>query len=77
MKNLDDQCLIRSKEASRRIANHLEKERLVSIRIIKTYNKCFEGFEESWTQAMFKIPIDIAQELGIAVEKFFKKQPTG
>ena len=63
LKNLDDQSLTRSKEASKDIAIFLENEKFFWIRFIKKYNKNFEGFEESWNQVVKKIPVDVVKNL--------------
>ena len=75
-KNLDNQSLVRSKNAGRRISSFLENETFHFKRIIKSYNGKFEGFEESWREVIKKTPIDVLKQLSIAVQKYFKKHPT-
>ena len=70
--NLDDQSLIRSKEASRRIAESLDNEKSYWIRILKKHNEKFTGCEESWREVIHKVPIDFVKQLAIAVQQVFK-----
>ena len=42
------------------------------LRIIRGYQGNFEGFEESWKQAIHKTPSDLVKELALAVQEFFK-----
>ena len=66
LKNLDDQSLIRSKEATRLIAKFLENEKFYWIRIIKKHDKNFEGFQESWKEVLGNSPVDIVKQLATA-----------
>ena len=68
---MDDQSLIRSKEASRRIANHLDNGKLIPLRIIRINIRNANQFKESWRQVVDKIPLNIAQQLAIAFQKSF------
>ena len=70
--NLDDQSLTRSKEASKVISESLEDERFYWIRIIKKYVGNFEGHGESWKEVIYKTPINVLEELAVAVQQFFK-----
>ena len=70
--NLDNQSLTKSKEANKEISKFLDNGRFFWTRIIKKYNKNFEGFEESWKEAINKTPYNILKQLAIAVEQFFK-----
>ena len=72
LNNLDDQSLTKSKEASKEISEFLDNGRFFWTRIIKKYNKNFEGFEESWKEVINKTPVDIVKQLAIAVPKFFE-----
>ena len=73
--NLDDQSLTRSKEVSRNLAKHLENERFYWIRIIKSANQSFKGFEELWKEVIDKAPVDIVKELRFALQQFLKAYP--
>ena len=70
LNNLDDQSLVRSKEASKGLAKMVENERLFWLRSIKKYNENFKGLEESWNQVVSKTSIHIVKELAIAVQNF-------
>lgn len=72
-KNLDDQSLIRSKEACRSMANHLENGKLIPLRIIKIKVRNANQFKESWKQVVDKISVDIAKQLAVAVQKFSRR----
>ena len=69
LKNLDDQSLERSKEASRGISKFLENERFPWIRIISRRKGNFQGFEESWKQFINKTPTTLVKKLGLAVQQ--------
>ena len=73
--NLDNQSLTRCREASRKMEHYLSNERSYLIRIIKMYNEKFEGYEESWKEAIKKTPFDILKQLVDAVQQFFKTYP--
>ena len=75
LNNLDDQSLVRSKEASRGTNNLLKNERFYFIRTIGRYNRRFEGYKESWNEVIKKTPINILEEIAYAVEKNFKIFP--
>ena len=75
LSNLDNQSLIRFKEASRKMDHFLNNERSYLIRIIKMYYENFEGHEESWKEAIKKTPFDIVKQLVDAVQQFFKTYP--
>ena len=72
LNNLDDQSLTQIKEASREIEGFLNNERFYWIRIIRKHIKNFKGFEESWNEAIRKMPVDFIKQLAIAVQKFFQ-----
>ena len=72
LSNLNNQSLIRSKKVSREITRCLNKQRFYWIRLIKKFSKKFEGHEESWREALNKIPVAMIKQLASAVLKFFK-----
>ena len=39
---------------------------------MKKYTKNFEGFEECWKQVIHKSPLNIIQQLRLAVEGYYK-----
>ena len=65
--NLDDQSLVRSKAASKEIAEFLENEKFYWMRIIIKNKDKFQGYEESWKEVINKIPVNRIKELGISV----------
>ena len=67
LKNLDDQSLKRSKEASRGIAKFLINEKFFWIRITSQHKGNFQGFEESWKQVISKTSINLVKKLATAV----------
>ena len=71
LKNLDDQTLIRSKEASRQMAQFLENKGFYLILIIKKYKGNFEGLKELWKEVIRKTPIDAIKQLALATQQFF------
>ena len=75
IKELDDQSLVRNKEANREIGEYLENERFYWLRIIKNYTNNFEGFEEFWKEVLNKAPDGIVEQLSIAVQEFYKQFP--
>ena len=74
LNNCDNQSLIKSKEASREIFEFLENERFYWIRIIQRKYLNFEGFEESWKEAIHQTPFDVIKELENELEKLFSLQ---
>ena len=70
----DNQSLIKSKEASREIFGFLENERFYWIRIIQRKYWNFEGFEESWKEAIHQTPFDVIKDLANELEKLFSLQ---
>ena len=68
---LDNQSLTRIIEAKRGFAEFLKIERFFWIRIIKKYDRNFEGVEDSWKEVLHRTPIDVIKQLALAVEKFF------
>ena len=72
LRNLDNQSLARSIEANREIAKCLKNAKFYFIRIIKQNEENFEGFEESWREVLFKIPLEMMKQLCNAVQQFFE-----
>ena len=71
-KNLDNQSLTQSKNASRTFSEFLVDEKSYWIRVIKKYNGNFVGVEESWREVLRKTPVDMIKQLALVVEEFFK-----
>ena len=73
LKNLDSKSLVRSKEASREIAEILENKKFYFISTLRNYIGYFKEYKKSWNEVIHKAPIKILQQLTIAVQLFFKK----
>ena len=71
-KNLDNQSLTQSKNASRTFSEFLVDEKFYWIRVIKKYNGNFVGVEESWREVLRKTPVDMIKQLALVVEEYFK-----
>ena len=71
LNNLDNQSLIKSKEASKEIFQFLENERFYWIRMIGRKYWNFDGFEESWKEAIHQTPFDLINELANEVQSLF------
>ena len=69
--NLDDESLVKFKESSREINNHLQNERYYWIRIIKKHGQYFEKFADSWKKIINKTPVETVKELALTVEGYF------
>ena len=73
--NLDDQSLAKSKEATREINTVLKNEGFFWIRIIRNYARRCTRFKNAWMEVLNKIPFNIAKELVLAVQQFYKIYP--
>ena len=69
--NVDDECLVKFKESSREINNHLQNERYYWTRIIKKHGEYFEEFADSWKKVICKTPAGAVKELALTVEGYF------
>ena len=69
--NLDDQSLVKVKESSRKINNHLQNERVYWIRMIKTHVEYLKKFADAWKKVIDKNPVETVRELAITVESHF------
>ena len=72
LKNLDDQSLVKFKEASRDCFKFIIQERFYWIRILKKYDEYFETSKESWKMAISKTPAEFVKRLAMAVLTLFK-----
>ena len=70
--NLDDQSLVRFKEANRENSEFMIQNRFYWIRILKKYNDYFETSNESWKKSISKTPIEFVRKLAMAALNFFK-----
>ena len=68
-KNVDNQCLINCRIASRRLNQLLDEDKNNWIRIILKYNCNFKYFEESWKKVLCKTPTSIIKKLSLAVHE--------
>ena len=64
LKNLDDQSLLRSTEASQDIAKFLENQISFGLESIRSTMRILKG--------MKGIPIKVVKDIGITVQQFFK-----
>ena len=69
--NLDNQSLVKFKESSWEINNHLQNERFYWIRIIKKHVEHFKEFADAWKKVIDKTPVKTVRELAITVESYF------
>ena len=70
--NLDDQTLVKFKEADRESFEFIIQERFYWIRILKKYNDYFETSKESWKKSTSKIQARFVKKLAMATLNFFK-----
>ena len=68
LNKLDDQTLVRSQEASKKIDFVLRNEKIFWIRIIESYSRRFAGHEDSWKQVIKNAPTTIVKQLAIAMQ---------
>ena len=73
-KELNNQSLIKSKEASRELSQFMCNERFYWLRIIKMYNKNFLEYQVLWKKVLEKTPVSIIQQLAYAIQKFFMQR---
>ena len=69
--NLDDKSLTKCTEASRRLKESLDKERLLWLRIIKRKSIHFNEHSKLWKKAVEKTPVKILKNLAVAIDQFF------
>ena len=72
LKNLDNQSLVKFKEASKDNCEFIIQERFYWIVILKEYNVYFETSKKSWKMAISKTPAKFLKKLAMAVVTFFK-----
>ena len=72
-KNLNNQSLIASKEASSELSQFMHNERFYWIKIIMKHNGCFLELA-LWNKILEKTPADIIRQLADAVQKFFTER---
>jgi hypothetical protein len=70
--NLDDQSLVKVKDANRENYVFMDLERFYWIRILRKYNEYFDTSNESWKMSTSKIEARFVKKLAMAVLKFFK-----
>ena len=74
--HLDDQHLVRLKEASRLVSHHIDDERYYYIRIIQKLFEQHNGrageLPKSWKKVIEKTPIKIIRQLAIVTTNFIK-----
>ena len=67
LNNLDDQSLVKFKEADRKSFEFIIQERFYWIRILKKYHELFETSKESWNISISKTPTGFVKKLAMAV----------
>ena len=70
--NLDDQSLVKFKEANRENSEFMIQNPFYWIRILKKYNDYFETSNESWKKSISNTPIEFVRKLAMAALNFFK-----
>ena len=76
LNNVDDQSLVNCKISAKVLNEFLEDEKLISIRIIRKYEKNFKLFSDSWKKVIQNAPREIVKELATANGIFFKFHPS-
>jgi hypothetical protein len=74
-KELNNQSLIKSKDASRELSLFMCNERFYWLRIIKNYNKNFLEYQVLWKKVLEKTPVSIIQQIAYAIQSFSCKEP--
>ena len=77
LNNLDDQSLVKLKEANRDSYEFIILERFYWIRILKKYNEQFETNKESWKMSISKKPTGFVKKLAMAVLTYFSEEFEG
>ena len=73
--NLDDQSLVKFKDANRENYEFMDQERFYWIRILRKYSEYFETNKESWKMSISKIQAGFVKKLAMATLNFFKTVP--
>ena len=73
-RELNNQSLIKNKEASRELSQFMCNERFYWLRIIKIYNKNFFEYQVLWKKVLEKTPVNIIRQLAYAIRKFFMQK---
>ena len=68
---LNDESLVKFKESSKEINNHLQNERFYWIRVINKHSEHFQEFAKSWKKVIGKTPVEIVKEITTTVEDFY------
>ena len=78
LENVDDESLVTFKETNREMRGSIVEERFYWIRILRKHKDNFVEFCESWNMVIKKNPVEIVQEIALAVLEFFRVQmPVG
>ena len=72
LENVDDESLVTFKETNREMHGCIVEERLYWVRILRKYKDNFVEFYESWKMVIKKNPVEIVQEIAMAVLEFFR-----
>ena len=71
--NLDDQSLVKFKEADRESCEFIILERFYWIKILKRYSEHFETSKKSWNISISKTPAGFVKKLAMTVLTYFKE----
>ena len=71
--SLDNDSIIKCKEASRFWLNFLDGQKLVQIRIIKATVEQFHSIGESWNKVFNSASTKTIMTLGVAINQFYNK----
>ena len=74
LENVDDESLVTFKETNREMHGFSVQERRYWIRILRKHKDNFVEFCESWKMVIKKNPVEILQEIAMAVLEFFRVQ---
>ena len=69
--NLDDESLTKIGDLNRPMNKLLDQERIYWLRILRKYQKNFIQFKDVWKISLRQMPVEVIEELAIAVNQFF------
>ena len=72
---LDNQNLTKCKITAKSFNDFLKNDKVLWTRMIKKYNVNHLEFKDDWKKVMEKVPVEIVEELALAVEQFYTLRP--
>ena len=72
LKDLDNQSLIKSIEASRELDNFISDDRIYWTRVLAKHKNNFTQFKDSWRRGLHQVPTLKIKELAHAAHNFFE-----